>query len=288
LPDFLQEGTALAGMQRPPQIILGCNDGYAELLVKEIFRPFNRDSDHFLVMTPREAEFTKLAITGMLVTRISFMNDMANLADSLGIDVENVRQGVAADPRIGPTYLYPGVGFGGPGFSTNVINLVDTLDATGVGSTLLNQVIEINERQKEYLFRKLWQHYRTDLKGRTVAIWGAAFKPDTGRIDNAPIIRMLDALWAQGAKVRVHDPEALPALLERYGHHPGLHYASHPYAAAEGADALIVLTQWRAYWSPDLDRLAAIMRQKVLLDGRNIYDPSYVREHGFTYYGVGR
>lgn len=288
LPDFLQEGSALAGMQRPPQIILGCTDGYSELLVKEIFRPFNRDRDHFLVMTPREAEFTKLAITGMLVTRISFMNDMANLADSLGIDVEHIRQGVAADPRIGPTYLYPGVGFGGPGFSTNVINLVDTLEATGVGSTLLSQVIKINERQKEYLFRKLWQHYRTDLKGRTIAIWGAAFKPDTGRIDNAPILKMLDALWAQGAKVRVHDPEALPALLERFGHHPGLHYASHPYAAAEGADALIVLTQWKSYWSPDMNRLAAIMRQPVLLDGRNIYDPGVVREHGFTYYGVGR
>ncbi|MGI3130177.1 nucleotide sugar dehydrogenase [Halopseudomonas pachastrellae] len=288
LPDFLQEGTALDGMLKPPQIILGCSDGHAELLVKEIFRPFNRDRDHFLVMSPREAEFTKLAITGMLVTRISFMNDMANLADSLGIDIENVRQGVAADPRIGPAYLYPGVGFGGPGFSTNVINLVDTLDASGVGSSLLNQVIEINERQKEYLFRRLWQHYHTDLKGRTVAIWGAAFKPETGRIDNAPIIRILEALWAQGAKARVHDPEALPALLERFGHHPGLHYASHPYAAADGADALLVLTQWKAYWSPDLDRLRKGMKQPVIFDGRNMYDPAYMREHGFTYYGVGR
>lgn len=288
LPDFLQEGTALQGMLSPPQIILGCDDGRAELLVKEIFRPFNRDRDHFLVMRPREAEFTKLAITGMLVTRISFMNDMANLADALGIDIEHVRQGVAADPRIGPAYLYPGVGFGGPGFSSNVINLVDTLDASGLGSTLLNQVIEINERQKEYLFRRLWQHFQTDLKGRTVAIWGAAFKPETGRIDNAPIIRILEALWAQGAVVRVHDPEALPALRERYGERAALHYAVEPYSAAAGADALMVLTQWKEYWSPDLERLSQLMSNRIILDGRNMYDPDYFVEHGFTYYGVGR
>ncbi len=288
LPDFLQEGSALDGIFRPAQMILGCSNGFSELLVKEIFRPFSRDTDRFLVMTPREAEFTKLAITGMLVTRISFMNDMANLADSLGIDIEPVRQGVAADPRIGPAYLYPGVGFGGPGFSTNVVNLVDTLDASGVGSELLNHVLEINNRQKEVLFRKLWRHYRTDLKGRTIGIWGAAFKPGTGRIDNAPVLRVLEALWAQGARVQIHDPEALPALLEHFGSRADLTSASNQYAAVDGADALMVLTQWPQYSSPDFDRLRASMRAPVILDGRNIYDPATVREYGFTYYGIGR
>lgn len=288
LPDFLQEGSALDGIFRPSQMILGSDDGFAELLVKEIFRPFSREADRFLVMTPREAEFTKLAITGMLVTRISFMNDMANLADSLGIDIEPVRQGVAADPRIGPAYLYPGVGFGGPGFSTNVVNLVDTLDASGVGSELLNHVLEINNRQKEVLFRKLWRHYRTDLKGRTIGIWGAAFKPGTGRIDNAPVLRVLEALWAQGARVQIHDPEALPALLEHFGSRADLTSASNQYAAVDGADALMVLTQWPQYSSPDFDRLRASMRAPVILDGRNIYDPATVREYGFTYYGIGR
>lgn len=288
LPDFLQEGSAIDGLRKPSQIILGCSDGHAELKVKEIYRPFSREVDRFLVMTEREAEFTKLTITGMLVTRISFMNDMANLADSLGVDIEHVRQGVAADPRIGPAYLYPGVGFGGPGFANNVVNLVDTLKASGVGSELLTEVLQINERQKDLLFRKLWKHYRTDLKGRTIGIWGAAFKPGTGRIDNAPVLRVLEALWAQGARVQIHDPEAIPALLEHYGSRADLVSASNPYTAAEGTDGLMVLTHWPQYGSPDFERLRQLMRSPVLLDGRNIYDPATVREYGFTYYGVGR
>ncbi len=195
---------------------------------------------------------------------------------------------MAADPRIGPAYLYPGVGFGGPGFSTNVVNLVDTLDASGVGSELLNQVLEINNRQKEVLFRKLWQHYKTDLTGRTIAIWGAAFKPGTGRIDNAPVLRVLEALWAQGARVQIHDPEAIPALLEYFGNRSDLTSASNQYAAVEKADALMVLTQWPQYSSPDFERMFSSMRSPVILDGRNIYDPATLREYGFTYYGIGR
>ncbi|SDU07836.1 nucleotide sugar dehydrogenase [Halopseudomonas salegens] len=288
LPDFLQEGQALKGMAEPEKIILGCDLIWAEHLVREIFRPFCRGEDPFLVMTPREAEFTKLAITGMLVTRISFMNDMAAQADSLGLNIDQVRRGLAADSRIGPAYLQPGVGFGGPGFASNVINLVDTLQASGVGSQLLNQVLAINERQKEVLFRKLWQHYQTELEGRVVAIWGAAFKPGTGRIDNAPVLRTLEALWAQGASVRIHDPEALPALQAHYGEREDLQCIPDAYAAAEGADALMLMTQWQEYGSPDFSRLLKLMREPVLLDGRNIYDPTYVRSHGFVYYGVGR
>lgn len=288
LPDFLQEGHALADMQDPEQLVLGCTDGDSELRIREIYRPYNQQRDRFLVMTPREAEFTKMAITGMLVTRVSFINDMAMLAENLDVDIEAVCHAMGRDPRIGGGYLQPGIGFGGPGLAGNLVNLGETLQRSGLSAELLNQVVLINERQKEVLFRKLWTHYQADLKDRVVAIWGGAFKPGTGRIDNAPVIKLLEALWAQGVKVRIHDPEALPALLERYGHHPLLHYAGHAYAAVENADALMLVTEWKQYWSPDFKRLKALMRTPLILDGRNAYDPQWVRDNGFTYYGVGR
>lgn len=289
MPEFVQEGAAVASFVRPNRLLLGCNDAQAEALVREIFRPFNRQKDQFQVMLPREAEFTKLAITGMLATRVSFMNDMAELADQLGIDIEAVRQGVGADPRIGEAYLYPGSGFGGLGLSQNVVHLAGALASKGVKSTLLEQVLEINERQKEVMFRKLWHHYQTDIKGKTVALWGAAFKPGTARIDNAPVLALVDALWAQGAKVKVHDPQALDALQQHYQHPAGdIEYCEDMYHAAKGADALIVVTEWKRYWSPDFERLKKEMATALMLDGRNIYEPTYVRDQGFTYYGVGR
>ncbi|MCU5783483.1 NDP-sugar dehydrogenase like UDP-glucose dehydrogenase [Alcanivorax balearicus MACL04] len=288
LPELLQEGGALQSFMRPARLLLGCDDRDAEVLVREIFRPFNRLSDHFLVMGPREAEFTKLAITGMLATRVSYMNDMANLAETLGVDIENVRQGMGSDPRIGEAYLYAGCGFGGPGLSRDVLNLSEKLSTSGVGSELLRQVIEINERQKEVLFRKLWGHYDRNLEGKVVAIWGAAFKPGTGRVDNAPVERLLNALWAQGVIVKVHDPQALPTLRDRYGERPDLILCERPYDASQDADALMLVTEWKAYWSPDFDHLRQGMRSPVILDGRNIYDPAYLRQAGFIYYGVGR
>lgn len=288
LPEFLQEGAAVQSFVRPARLLLGCDNAEAEVLVREVFRPFNRLSDHFLVMRPREAEFSKLAITGMLATRVSFMNDMANLADTLNVDIEQVRKGVGSDPRIGEAYLYPGCGFGGPGLSRDVLSLADTLQSQGISSELLAQVMAINERQKEVMFRKLWAHYGRDLNGKVIAIWGAAFKPGSGRIDNAPILRLLEALWAQGAVVRVHDPEALPALATRYGEREDLVLCQQPYRAVEGADALMLVTEWKAYWSPDFARLQQLMRAPVLLDGRNIYDPAFVKASGFAYYGVGR
>ena len=288
LPEFLQEGSAVQSFVRPARLLLGCDDPHAEMLVREVFRPFNRLSDHFLVMRPREAEFAKLAITGMLATRVSFMNDMANLADTLNVDIEQVRKGVGSDPRIGEAYLYPGCGFGGHGLSRDVLRLADTLHSSGVGSALLAQVLTINERQKEVMFRKLWVHYGRSLEGKTVAIWGAAFKPGTGRIDNAPILRLLEALWAQGVIVRVHDPEALSSLSQRFGQRNDLVLCHEPYEAAKGADALMLVTEWKAYWSPDFNYLRQIMQTPLLLDGRNIYDPAFVQANGFAYYGVGR
>jgi UDPglucose 6-dehydrogenase len=288
MPEMLQEGAALQSFMRPSHLLVGCDNEWAEGLIREILRPFNRLRENFRVMLPREAEFTKLAINGMLATRLGFMNDMASLADALGIDIEHVRKGMGADPRIGEAYLYPGCGFGGLNFSRNVMSLASTLEASGVGSELLEQVLLINERQKEVLFRKLWQHYRTDLQSRTVAMWGAAFKPGTGRIDNAPSLRLLEALWAQGVTVRVHDPRALPALQARYGARDDLVLVEDPYEAARDADALMLVTEWKDYWSPDFPRLRALMASPVLLDGRNILEPGFVRSSGFTYYGIGR
>ncbi len=288
LPDLLREGTAIEGYTRPGHWLLGCVSLWAEKRVREILRPFNRRRDDMLVMSPREAEFTRLAITGMLATRLSFMNDMATLADTLSVDIEAVRQGVGADPRIGEAYLYPGCGFGGPNFSRDVMSLASTLAHSGVGSELLEQVLAINERQKEILFRKLWRHYGTDISGRGIAIWGAAFKPGTTRVDNAPVLRLIDALLAQGARVRIHDPEALPELMEHYRGQAGIEPCEDPYEAAREADALMLVTEWKSYWSPDFDKLRSLMNTPLILDGRNIYAPEHVRECGFEYYGIGR
>ena len=288
IPDLLTEGAALLGFTRGEHWLVGADAPWAFNLVAEILRPFNRRRDAIMPMRPREAEFTKLAINGMLATRLSYMNDMANLADSLDVDIEQVRQGMGADKRIGDAYLYPGCGFGGLSFSRDVMSLASTLQHSGLQAQLIEEVLQINERQKELLFRKLWQHYDTQLDGRKVAIWGVAFKPESSRIDNAPALRLITALWAQGVEVHVHDPRALPALAEWAGERDDLVLHDDPYAAAAGADALMLVTEWKSYWSPDFKRLQEQMREPLLLDGRNVWDPAFVKSSGFTYYGIGR
>jgi UDPglucose 6-dehydrogenase len=288
VPDFMQEGMAIESMARPSKIILGMDDARAESRVREIFRPFNRLKDHFLKMSLREAEFTKLAVSGMLATRISFMNDLSNVADVLGVDIEQVRVGMGSDKRIGEAYLYPGCGFGGQSFSEDVMNLAQTVSGVGIKSKLLQQVLQINEDQKEVLFRKLWRYFDCDLSNKTIGIWGAAYKPNTNKIDNAPTLKILEALWAQGATVKLHDPVALEKITQHYGQHEQLILCQSQYEAANGVDALMLVTEWKQYWNPNFRLLKQSMNHPLILDGRNIYNPYYLKELGFEYVGIGR
>lgn len=288
LPDLLQEGAALKSFMRPDHILLGCDNDRAEALLRELLRPYNRRRDVIQVMRPREAEFAKLAIGGMLAARLSMMNDLANLAERLDVDIESVRQAIGSDPRIGESYLYSGCGFGGPGFSRDVIALTQTLNQGAQSADLLEAVLAINEKQKEVLFRKFWRHYRGDVRAKKLAIWGAAYKPGSDKVDNAPVLPLLEACWAQGVETHVHDPLALPALQQWAGEQSLLVTHDNPMDAAEGCHALLLVTEWKCYWGPDWPALHRALVEPLLLDGRNIYDPDYVASMGFVYSGVGR
>lgn len=288
LPDVIQEGNALRSLTDASQLIVGCSSEAAKATLQELLRPLFPREQQYLFMPVLDAEFTKLSVSGMLATRISYINDLAIVAEKLGIDIENVRQGMAADSRIGSSYLYPGAGFGGENFSHDIQTLASTVSDTGAKSQLLAQVWEINEQQKEILFRKLWNYYHGDLAGKTVAIWGASFKENTSRIQQSPIHAMLEALWAQGVQVKLHDPQALTEIEKVYGQRKDLVYCTDQYAAAEDAHALCILTAWKQYWSPNYPALLKLMQHPLILDGRNIYNPQYVKAQGFAYKGVGR
>lgn len=288
LPDNIQEGNALNSITQMQKIIIGADQAEAVTILQELFRPLFPAKHQYLFMPVLDAEFTKLSISGMLATRISYMNDLALVSEKLGIDIANVQQGLASDNRIGASYLSPGVGFGGENFSHDILTLSNTVAGTGVKSRLLEQVWNINEQQKEFLFRKLWNHFKGQLKDKVIAIWGASFKENTPSIQNASIHAMLNALWAQGAIVQLHDPEALGEIEKMYGQRDDLILCKDQYQASQNADALCLMTAWKQYWSPDFSKLKSSMKQAVILDGRNIYNPDYVKAQGFVYQGVGR
>ncbi|EPV2431483.1 nucleotide sugar dehydrogenase [Acinetobacter baumannii] len=287
-PDVIQEGNAINSVLNVKHVIVGVESSYAQDTMQELLRPFFRFSYQYLFMPILDAEFTKLSISGMLATRISYMNDLAMVAEKLGIDIANVKHGIAADTRIGAAYLSAGVGFGGENFSHDILTLSSAVSGTGAKSRLLEQVWAINEQQKEILFRKLWNYYHCDLSGKTVAIWGASFKENTPSTHNSPIHILLAALWAQGVKVRLHDPQALDEIATTYGDREDLVLCADQYEAAQGAHALCLVTAWKQYWSPDFKQLQQVMQHPLILDGRNIYDPAYVKAKGFAYEGVGR
>jgi UDPglucose 6-dehydrogenase len=288
LPDTVQEGRAIQSVLSASKVIIGCDDEKVQISLREILRPLFPRPQHYLFMPVVDAEFTKLSISGMLATRISYMNELAVVAEKLNIDIANVRDGMAADSRIGAYYLYAGAGFGGENFSHDILTLSNTISNTGIKSQLLDQVWDINEQQKEFLFRKLWNYFHGNLVGKTVAIWGASFKVNTSSTHFSPIHIMLEALWAQGVKVKLHDPQALEEIAECYGEREDLVLCKDQYQAAEGAYALCILTAWKQYWSLDYQQLKQSMRHPLILDGRNIYQPDYVKSQGFAYMGVGR
>jgi UDPglucose 6-dehydrogenase len=287
-PEFLKEGAAVDDFRKPDRIILGAETERAENLVRELYEPFNRNHDRLIIMDVRSAELTKYAANTMLATKISFMNELAGLAEQVGADIEKVRIGIGSDPRIGYEFIYPGCGFGGSCFPKDVRALIHTSTVSGVKSELMEAVQSVNERQKEVLFRKLSDHFSGDLDGRTVALWGLAFKPNTDDMRDAPSRVFMEACWAAGVSIKAYDPVARDETRGIYGERDDLEYCETAEAALVNADALVVVTEWREFRSPDFDTMFENLTLPVVIDGRNIYDPVQMRNKGFSYYAIGR
>jgi len=287
-PEFLKEGAAIADFMKPDRIIIGTDSDKAEEHLRKLYEPFNRNHDRLVVLDVRSAELTKYAANAMLATKISFMNELACLAERLGADIEKVRLGIGSDPRIGYEFIYPGCGFGGSCFPKDVRALTRSAIDSGYRAELLEAVENVNERQKSILFNKLLRHFGEGVKGMTIALWGLAFKPNTDDVREAPSRVFMEACWEAGASIRAFDPAATEEISRIYGDRPDLILCDDAEAALEGADALVVATEWREFRSPDFDHMAELMSGLVIIDGRNIYHPEHMQELGFTYYAVGR
>jgi len=287
-PEFLKEGAAVEDFMRPDRIVVGADDERAIAALREVYAPFMRSHERLLVMDVRSAELTKYAANAMLATRISFMNELANLADRLGCDIESVRQGIGSDPRIGWQFLYPGVGYGGSCFPKDVKALQFTARQQGAPLELLAAVEHVNERQKRVLVDKIVARLGERLDGRRFAVWGLAFKPNTDDMREAPSRAILPALAALGASVVAYDPVAIDEARRVFGAAPWLRYASSPMAAVEGADALVIVTEWKEFRSPDFAALREALATRTIFDGRNLYDPAVVRAAGLEYFAIGR
>ena len=287
-PEFLKEGAAISDFMRPDRVIVGADNPKVTELVRALYEPFTRNHDRLIVMDIRSAELTKYAANAMLATKISFMNEIANLAELLGADVERVRVGIGSDPRIGYGFIYPGVGYGGSCFPKDVQALERSARAAGYSPQILPAVEAVNARQKQLLFEKIRAHFKGAVKGKTFAVWGLAFKPNTDDMREAPSRVLLEALWAAGARVRAYDPIAMPEVARIYGARADLTLCDSVEAALAGSDALAILTEWQEFRSPDFDAIRTALTQPVIFDGRNLYDPALMRRFGFTYYGIGR
>ncbi len=285
-PEFLKEGAAIQDFMRPDRIIIGCDDAETIAVMRQLYAPFQRNHDRLMVMDVRSAELTKYAANAMLATRISFMNELANLAERLGADIEMVRQGMGADPRIGYHFLYPGVGYGGSCFPKDVQALQRTAQQQGVPLRILQAVEAVNGTQKRRLLEKVQARWGARLDGRRLAIWGLAFKPNTDDMREAPAIALIEGLVAAGAQVCAFDPVAMPnarSLLPIE-----VDYAPDALSACQDADALLIVTEWQAFRSPDFEALQQRLRAPIIFDGRNLYDPMWMRAQGFEYYAIGR
>ena len=287
-PEFLKEGAAVADCQRPDRIVIGTDSAVAESKMRELYAPFNRNHEKLIVMDVRSAELTKYAANCMLATKISFMNEMANLAEKLGADIEKVRLGIGSDPRIGYHFIYPGCGYGGSCFPKDVQALVRTAEKVGYTPELLRSVEAVNGRQKEKLFSHLQSYFNGDLAGKRIALWGLSFKPNTDDMRDASSRVLMENLWAAGAIVQAYDPEAMNETQRIYGTRADLNLMGTKESALNGADALVVCTEWNAFKAPDFELIKETLNHAVIFDGRNLYDPAILEAQGIAYYGIGR
>ncbi|CAG0124515.1 UDPglucose 6-dehydrogenase [Rhodocyclaceae bacterium] len=287
-PEFLKEGAAIDDFNRPDRIVVGAEDERAIKVMRDMYAPFQRNHDRLMVMDIKSAELTKYAANAMLATRISFMNELANLAEKVGADIEHVRKGIGSDQRIGYHFLYSGCGYGGSCFPKDIRALQRTGEEYGLPLKILQAVEDVNHAQKNVLLQKITARFGNDLKGKHFALWGLAFKPKTDDMREAPSRVVMEGLWARGATVTAHDPAAMDETRHIYGERTELRYADTPLDALAGADALIIVTEWKAFKSPDFEAVKSRLKQPVIFDGRNLFEPASVTGQGIEYHGIGR
>jgi UDPglucose 6-dehydrogenase len=287
-PEFLKEGAAIDDFMKPDRVVVGVEQDKVGEVMRELYAPFNMNRDRVIVMSVRSAEMTKYAANAMLATKISFMNEVALLCEQLGADVAEVRNGIGSDSRIGYKFIYPGVGYGGSCFPKDVKALIHMAKKAGIEPIVMSAVEDRNEAQKQLLIYKIKMHFGADLTGKTFAIWGLAFKPQTDDMREAPAIVIIHGLLAAGATVKAFDPVAMHEAKLRLGQHENLIYETNQYDAVKGADALLLVTEWHQFRHPDFDKIKSLLKTPVIFDGRNQYDPEQLKTQGFTYYGIGR
>lgn len=287
-PEFLKEGAAIDDFMRPDRIIVGTDNPQVIETMRELYAPFNRNHNKLIFMDVRSSEMTKYAANAMLATKISFMNEMARMAEKLGADIEQVRVGIGSDSRIGFNFIYPGCGYGGSCFPKDVKALQRSAREMGIEALLLDAVEEVNAAQKQVLFEKIDRHFKGQLAGRCFALWGLSFKPKTDDMREASSRVLMEALWAAGARVQAYDPEAMQETQRIYGERADLTLCEDPEAALDNADALIIVTEWRVFQSPDFELIRDRLKQALIFDGRNLFEPHKMTELGFTYYAIGR
>ena len=287
-PEFLREGAAIADFMNSDRIIVGTDNEQVTGHMRTLYAPFNRNQDRLISMDLRSAELTKYAANAFLATKISFMNEMSNIAERLGADIDKVRKGIGSDPRIGYHFINPGCGYGGSCFPKDVIALQNTAQQLDYNAILISAVHQVNQQQKTVLFNKIQRFFKHDLKNKVIAVWGLAFKPNTDDMREATSKTLMEALWAEGATVQAYDPVACPEALRIYGQRADLLLMESPELALEGADALVILTEWSVFLSPDFDLIKQKLRMPVIFDGRNLYEPDYLLLQGFHYFGIGR
>jgi len=292
-PEFLKEGSAVADCKRPDRIVIGTDSKDAEELMRELYAPFNRNHEKIIVMDIKSAELTKYAANCMLATKISFMNEMANIAERVGADIENVRHGIGSDPRIGYQFIYPGCGYGGSCFPKDVQALVRTADSIGYDSQILKAVESVNYAQKNKLFEYISNHFGLAenpdaIKGKTFAIWGLSFKPNTDDMREAPSLVLMESLWKAGAKVQAYDPESMEETQRICGNRSDFSLMGTKESAIKGADALVICTEWQNFKAPDFTSIKDELSEAVLFDGRNLFEPTRMKAKGFEYYSIGR